>query len=105
MTLTMPLFVIASAGFYAVAMIAMKFWGQAPSYAIGLLIALMLLGGAWTEIEALKSERLGLIYVGILGAEVILIAAASWFLFGENFSTRELAGAAFILVGTALAWA
>ncbi|MEM8842858.1 MAG: hypothetical protein AAGD47_13890 [Pseudomonadota bacterium] len=104
MTLTMPVFILASAGFYAIAMIAMKFWGQAPSMAIGLLIAITLLGGAAMEIEALKVERLGLIYVGILGAEVLIIAAASWWLFGESFSAKELAGASLILVGTALAW-
>ncbi|MEM6933484.1 MAG: hypothetical protein AAF526_07820, partial [Pseudomonadota bacterium] len=104
MTLTMPVFILASAGFYSIAMIAMKFWGQGPAVWLGLLIAAMFLGGAVMEIEALKIERLGMIYVLILGAEVIIIAAASYWLFGENFSSRELAGAALILVGTALAW-
>ncbi|MEM9046999.1 MAG: hypothetical protein AAGC81_20155, partial [Pseudomonadota bacterium] len=61
--------------------------------------------GIFMEIEALKTERLGFIYVAILGLEVLIIAAASYWLFGESFSMQEIAGGALILLGTALAWA
>ena len=61
--------------------------------------------GAVTELSALRVERLGLIYVLILGAECLIIALASVWLFEERFTTRELAGAALIVAGTALAWA
>ena len=54
---------------------------------------------------ALREERLGIIYTGILGAEVVLIAIASFFLFGENFSHREAIGIALVILGTTLAWA
>ena len=43
-------------------------------------------------------------YVGILGIEAILIALASYALFGEQFTAREIAGGALIVAGTALAW-
>ncbi|MEM7505425.1 MAG: hypothetical protein AAF415_01670 [Pseudomonadota bacterium] len=104
----MAVFILGSAGFYAVAMVAMKFWGQGPQHIgfvlVPVIIALTVSAGVWLEISALKEERLGLIYVGILGAEVILIALASWALFGEQFTAKELAGGALIVVGTALAW-
>lgn len=46
------------------------------------VIVTALVGGTWLEIEALREERLGLTYVGILGAECILIGIASWALVG-----------------------
>ena len=61
--------------------------------------------GATLELAALREERLGIIYTGILGAGVVLIAIASFFLFGENFSYREAAGIGLVILGTALAWA
>ena len=72
---------------------------------LSLLIVATLLAAATLELAALREERLGIIYTGILGAEVVLIATASFFLFGENFSYREVAGIGLVLVGTALAWA
>ena len=105
MTLSMPVFILASAGFYTVSMIAMKFWGQGVSPLIVLVTVVALAAGAGLEIEALRTERLGLIYVGILGAECIMIAIASYVLFGESFTAKEVAGAGLIVAGTALAWA
>ncbi|WP_170516963.1 hypothetical protein [Ruegeria atlantica] len=104
-TTMIPLIALGSAGLYSVAMIAMKFWWKLPGVGLGLLIVATLLAGATLELAALRDERLGIIYTGILGAEVILIAIASYFLFGENFSGREVAGIGLVLVGTALAWA
>ncbi|MEM7545436.1 MAG: hypothetical protein AAF367_07875 [Pseudomonadota bacterium] len=104
MPLSLPVFILGSASFYAVAMIALKILGQGgPKVAVAFVIAATVFGGLWMEFEALKSERLGLIYVAILGAECLIIALASSLLFGESFSTRELAGGALIVGGIALA--
>ncbi|WP_420586510.1 hypothetical protein [Ruegeria sp.] len=104
-TSLVPLIAFGSAGLYSVAMIAMKFWWKIPGVGLSLLIVATLLAAASLELAALREERLGIIYTGILGAEVILIAIASYFLFGENFSYREVAGIGLVLIGTALAWA
>ena len=104
-TSLVPLIAFGSAGLYSVAMIAMKFWWKIPGIGLSLLIVTTLLAAATLELAALRDERLGIIYTGILGAEVILIAIASYFLFGENFTYREVAGIGLVLVGTALAWA
>ncbi len=104
-TSLIPLIAFGSAGLYSIAMIAMKFWWKIPGIGLSLLIVATLLAAASLELAALREERLGIIYTGILGAEVILIAIASYFLFGENFSYREAIGIGLVLVGTALAWA
>lgn len=100
-----PIIALGSAGLYSVAMIAMKFWWKIPGIGLSLLIMATLLAAATLELAALREERLGIIYTGILGAEVVLIAIASFFLFGENFSMREGIGIALVVAGTALAWA
>ncbi|SIT12665.1 hypothetical protein SAMN05421759_11860 [Roseivivax lentus] len=103
--MAIPLIVLASAGFYCIAMIAMKSWWVGPSPWILIAIAgALLIAGAF-EVLALKQERLGIVYVGILGAEVLIIGTVSILLFGESFTAREVAGIALVLVGTALAWA
>ncbi|NOC46426.1 MULTISPECIES: hypothetical protein [Ruegeria] len=104
-TSLIPLIALGSAGLYSVAMISMKFWWKIPGVGLTLLIVATLLAAATLELAALRNERLGIIYTGILGAEVVLIAIASYFLFGENFSYREGIGIALVIVGTALAWA
>jgi len=53
---------------------------------------------------ALRQERLGLIYVGILGAEVVILGTVSFLHFDEVYTTRELAGMGLVLIGTAIAW-
>lgn len=97
--------IFGSAAFYTATMILMKMWGDGVPR---LLMAAGILGffvlAAWFEILALRIERLGLIYVSILAVEVVMIAAVSVVLFGETFSAREVAGAALIVAGTALAW-
>ena len=104
-TSLIPLIALGSAGLYSVAMISMKFWWKIPGVGLTLWIVATLLAAATLEPAALRNERLGIIYTGILGAEVVLIAIASYFLFGENFSYREGIGIALVIVGTALAWA
>ncbi|WP_237215608.1 hypothetical protein [Ruegeria lacuscaerulensis] len=100
-----PIIALGSAGLYSIAMISMKFWWKIPGLGLSLLIVATLLAAATLELAALREERLGIIYTGILGAEVVLIAIASFFLFGEDFSMREGVGIALVVAGTALAWA
>lgn len=98
-------FVVASAACYTVAMLAMKWWGSVPMGTAVPVIVLALLGAVAFEILALRDQRLGLVYVAILGVECVMIAGVSHFVLGESFSAREVAGAALIAAGTALAWA
>lgn len=96
---------LGSAIFYTGSMALMKLWTEAPSAFLILIIILAISIGTFLEITALKSERLGMIYVTILACEVGLIAAISLFVFGESFSAREVLGCLLIVCGTALAWA
>lgn len=102
--MSITLFVIGSAVFYAGSMIAMKYWGQTSPMLLLAVIALLVGAGVWMEIGALQTERLGMVYVLILGVECILIAIASALWFGESFSVREILGGALIVAGTAIAW-
>lgn len=95
---------LASAFFYCLAMFAMKSWAELPSLGLAIIIGAALLTAGAFEVFALRQERLGLIYVGILGAEVVFIGAASLFHFDETYSAREVAGIALVLIGTAIAW-
>lgn len=95
---------LVSATFYCVAMIAMKSWAEIPSLGLALIIAAALLTAGTFEVFALRQERLGLIYVGILGGEVIILGTFSYLFFEESYSARELLGMGLVLVGTAVAW-
>ena len=99
-----PLLALASAGFYCLSMIAMKSWWTVPGFWTGAVIVVALLVAGAIELVALRNERLGLIYVTILAVEVVIIGAASMYVFGEYYSPREMAGVALVLVGTMLAW-
>ena len=103
----MALFIGGSAAAYAVAMILMKFWhvGSFSRFALGGLIAVAMLYAVFLEIEALRGERLAIIYVAILGIECVLITLASVYWFGEQFSLKEIAGMTLVIVGTAITWA
>ncbi|MBT8458630.1 MAG: hypothetical protein KJN60_03055 [Boseongicola sp.] len=95
---------LISAFFYCVAMVAMKSLAALPSIGLALIIGAALLTAATFEVFALRHERLGLIYVGILGAEVIILGTISLLHFDETYTVRELAGMGLVLVGTAIAW-
>ena len=97
-------FIIGSALVYAAAMILMKYWGQFSPILVLSLIALLMGAGVAFEINALQIERIGMVYVLILGIEVIIVAVASAFLFNETFTWKEIVGGALIVAGTAIAW-
>lgn len=94
----------AAALFYVGAMVAMKLWTEAPSALILVAIVGAMAVGAGFEISALRGERLGMIYVTILGVEVIMIALVAVLVMGEGFSPRECVGCVLVVLGTALAW-
>ena len=102
--MSIALFIFGSAFLYAGAMIAMKLWGQIPPAMLLTAIALLMGGGIYFEIGALQIERLGMVYVLILGIEVVIIAMASSFWFGESFTWKEITGGLLIVAGTAVAW-
>ncbi|MBI1417412.1 MAG: hypothetical protein GC146_09330 [Limimaricola sp.] len=85
-------------------MVAMKYWWSVPTPGLTALIVVTLLSAGAFELVALQNERLGLIYVGILSAEVVIIGAASLLHFNEAYSARETAGIGLVLLGTAIAW-
>ena len=95
---------LLSALFYCIAMVAMKSHAELPSIGLALIIAAALLTAGTFEVFALREERLGLIYVGILGAEVVILGAVSFLHFDEAYTARELAGMGLVLIGTAIAW-
>jgi multidrug transporter EmrE-like cation transporter len=99
-----PILALASAVLYCISMVAMKLWWSGPGFLVAGIIVAALLAAAVFEVAALRNERLGLIYAGILGAEVIILSFVSHFVFDETFSPREYAGIALVLLGTALAW-
>ena len=96
---------LGSAVAYTGSMAAMKVWTASPSLTLALIIAMAIAIGVVFEVQALRAERLGVIYVTILGIEVVLISFVSTVLFGETFSMREIVGCALVIGGTALAWA
>jgi hypothetical protein len=83
-------------------MVAMKSWSELPSIGLALIIGAALLTAGAFEVFALWQERLGLIYVGILGAEVVFIGLLSLLHFDETYTQRELAGVAIVLLGIAI---
>jgi multidrug transporter EmrE-like cation transporter len=95
---------LIAALFYCIAMVAMKSLAELPTIGLALIIAAALLAAGTFEVLALRQERLGLIYVGILGAEVVILGALSFLHFEETYSVRELAGMGIVLVGIAIAW-
>ena len=102
------LFIGGSAASYAIAMILMKalhLGDGTARFVIAALVALTMAYAVFLEFEALRSERLAVIYVAILGIECVLIAVASVYWFGEQFMGREVAGMALVVAGTALVWA
>ncbi|MCO6383769.1 hypothetical protein [Oceanicola sp. 502str15] len=104
MSHSVALLALVSAVFYCIAMFAMKSWASVPSLWVALGIGAALLVAGMFEAFALQRERLGLIYVGILGAEVVLLGVASLLHFEERYTLREGVGIGLVLLGTAIAW-
>jgi multidrug transporter EmrE-like cation transporter len=97
-------YILGAAACYTAAMVLMKMWGAWSWPLMAAALIAVSVGAVWFDILALREERLGMIYVSVLAVESLLIAAVAVGLFGESFSTREAAGMALIVAGTAVAW-
>ena len=97
------LLVLGSAALYAAGMVAMKLWGQFPPATMAAAIGVCIAGAVWLEVLALRETRMGVVYVAILAAEAIMVAAIAHLGFEEEYSVRELAGGALIVAGVAVA--
>ena len=97
------LLVLICAIAYAGATFAMKSASVTPSTGIWFVLLLALACAVGAEILLLQRQTLGITYITILGAEtlLVLLLAASM---GEGLGPREIAGAALVLVGTAVIW-
>ena len=93
---------LGSAVCYVLATYGMKLFSTSASMTAFFIIAFTLAGAATLEIFALKIERVGFMYIAILGIETVLIALVSIFILGESFSAREFAGLGGIIIGLAL---
>ncbi|MGF1660410.1 MAG: hypothetical protein ACFCUS_13365 [Rubrimonas sp.] len=100
---SIALFVLGSAALYAAGMVAMKLWGQFPPATMATAIGICIAGAVWLEVLALRETRLGVVYVAILAAEAVMVAAIAHLGFDEEYSTRELVGGALIVAGVAVA--
>lgn len=95
-----PLILVILSGLaYAAATIAMKLTSQAASVPLIGLVALLLGAAVLAEILALRRLALGVTYVMILALESLAVLGVAWVL-GDGVSPRQLAGGAFVLLGT-----
>ncbi len=91
-----------AAFFYMAASWIMKAWGGSTYLVLIPAVILTLSAAAWFEIEVLRTTRLGHVIILILAIEFLMtFLVAVWFL-GEQYTMRELAGAAIILFGIAM---
>lgn len=93
---------LGSAVFYVLATYAMKHWSNHVTLTAVAVIALALAGAVVCEIFALRIERLGYLYIAILGFECVIIAVVAIIVEGEVYATKELVGIASIVAGVAL---
>ena len=82
----------------------MKSWWTIPTAGMAFIIALALLSAGAFEVAALRQERLRLIYVAILGAEVVIIGLTSILHIAETYSGREVAGMSLVAARAFIVW-
>lgn len=95
-------FVIA--GLYVATTYMMKVFTDMPVWIFAPVLAGILIAAIVLEIHILKTERMGSIFVLILSLEVILTMMCAYWVLGENYSLREMAGLAIIVAGIAVVW-
>jgi len=97
-------FVLAfgSAVLYVAATYVMKNWDSLGIAYAGLLVFLMVSVAVALEIEALRSARMGYVYILILGIECALAALCAALLLRESYAPHEIAGLALIAIGIAV---
>lgn len=96
------LYALLSAVCYVGATGVMKYYTQLGLAKAAPPITLFLIGAVFFETAALKSERLAMILLMILGFECALGLMFSWFWVRESYTVKELFGFALIMVGVGL---
>lgn len=86
---------------YVIATVAMKQAASGAGLAAFLVLAACLAGAAAFEILTLRLITLGGTYLAILAVETLLILGLAAAI-GEGLSPREIAGAAFVMVGAVI---
>ena len=94
----------AIAVLYVVTTYMMKVSTELPVWVFAPVLAATLIAAIVLEIHVLKTQRMGSIFVLILSLEVILTMVCAYWVLGENYSLREMAGLAIIVAGIAVAW-
>ena len=91
-----------SALLYVASTYAMKEWGSLGPFLGAAMLAACFVGAAWLEIEALQRDRLGYVFILIIGFECLLALIVAWLFLRESHSWAELAGMALIVLGVIL---
>ncbi|MFN7923186.1 MAG: hypothetical protein U0Q16_24000 [Bryobacteraceae bacterium] len=95
-------YALLSAAAYVAATGVMKYFDRLGIIKAGALIICFLSAAVYFETVALRTERLGLILLLILGCECALGLVLSWTWFAERYTARELIGFALIIAGVGL---
>jgi multidrug transporter EmrE-like cation transporter len=95
-------YALASAACYVGATVVMKYYDKFGLVKAGPSIAVFLVGAVFFETVALKTERLGMILLMILGFESALGLLMSWLWFQESYTVKEVLGLALIVAGVGL---
>ena len=94
----------AIAALYVVTTYMMKVFTDLPVWFFAPVLTVALVAAIALEIHILKTERMGSIFVLILSLEVIMTMMCAYWILGEAYSLREMAGLAIIVAGIAVAW-
>ncbi|MEO0891949.1 MAG: hypothetical protein AAFY35_05085 [Pseudomonadota bacterium] len=90
---------VIAAACYVSATFAMKTFSLNASVAAALVIFGFMATGISVEIIAMGREQLGILYILILGLEVLLVVLVSVFLLGESYTKKDVFGLLFIGAG------
>ena len=91
-----------SALLYVASTYAMKEWGSLGPFLGAAMLAACFVGAAWLEIEALQRDRLGYVFILIIGFECLLALLFACLFLRETHNWAELAGMALIVLGVML---
>lgn len=88
-----------AAACYVSATFAMKTFSLNASVAAVVFIFAFMATGIAVEIVAMGREQLGILYILILGLEVLLVVLVSVFLLGESYTKKDIFGLLFLGAG------
>lgn len=100
--LTTIVLAFATSFFYVLASYFMKLTSTTAIWALMPMGFVALFIGGLFEVEAMKTSRMGAVFIFILCFEAILIALCAIVVLGESYTLREIAGLTVIVAGIAL---